>query len=243
MPTSARSNAAQINANFNANLGLNADCLRARVWYLGLDGNHGTNIDFVTVLLHEMGHGLGFQTFTNGSTGAQSGGFPSIWDHFLFGTVTGKLWNDMTNAERAASAISGDKLVWTGASASPRPSRSVLRFGLASATFSGPAAGASPAGAGRRSRLRPVAGIAADLRRGDARWSSRRPGAGLRAATPSTPPTRWPSPARSRFIDRGVCTFAIKTKNAQNAGAIAVLIADNAAGACSRPGLGGRTRR
>ncbi len=39
------------------------------------------------------------------------------------------------------------------------------------------------------------------------------------------------------IIDRGACTFAIKAKNAQNAGAIGVVIANNAAGAA--PGLGG----
>ena len=40
------------------------------------------------------------------------------------------------------------------------------------------------------------------------------------------------------LMDRGVCGFAIKVKNAQNAGAIGVIIADNAAGS-PPPGLGG----
>ena len=40
------------------------------------------------------------------------------------------------------------------------------------------------------------------------------------------------------LVDRGVCTFAVKAKNAQNAGAIAVIVADNAAGA-PPAGLGG----
>lgn len=39
------------------------------------------------------------------------------------------------------------------------------------------------------------------------------------------------------LIDRGVCTFVVKVKNAQNAGAIAVIIANNVAGPA--PGLGG----
>ncbi|MCV2370550.1 protease-associated domain-containing protein [Roseateles oligotrophus] len=107
-------NAAQINANFNSNLG-NAGCLDGTFFYLGLDSNHGANIDFVVTLLHEMGHGIGFQTFTNGSTGAQNGGYLAIWDHFLYGSTAGKLWKDMTNAERQASALSIDKLAWTGA--------------------------------------------------------------------------------------------------------------------------------
>ncbi len=40
------------------------------------------------------------------------------------------------------------------------------------------------------------------------------------------------------LIDRGTCGFVIKVKNAQDAGAIAVIIADNAAG-CPPAGLGG----
>jgi hypothetical protein len=40
------------------------------------------------------------------------------------------------------------------------------------------------------------------------------------------------------LIDRGVCTFPEKVKNAQNAGAIGVIIADNVAGS-PPPGLGG----
>jgi hypothetical protein len=49
----------EINANFNINLG-NADCLAGTPFYLGLDNNHGSAIDLVTVLTHEFGHGLGF---------------------------------------------------------------------------------------------------------------------------------------------------------------------------------------
>ncbi|HWT15385.1 MAG TPA: M36 family metallopeptidase, partial [Patescibacteria group bacterium] len=40
------------------------------------------------------------------------------------------------------------------------------------------------------------------------------------------------------LIDRGTCGFTVKTKNAQLAGAVGVIIADNAAGALP-PGLGG----
>ena len=40
------------------------------------------------------------------------------------------------------------------------------------------------------------------------------------------------------LVDRGVCTFTVKAKNVQNAGAVGVIVADNAAG--SPPaGLGG----
>ena len=59
-------------------------------------------------------HGLGFQTFTSGSTGNYNSGFPSIADRYLYDTVDGLHWNQNTAAQRVASAISIDKLAWDG---------------------------------------------------------------------------------------------------------------------------------
>lgn len=228
-------NAGQITASFNSNLGLNANCLPGRTWYLGLDGNHGTDVDFIPVLLHEMGHGIGFLTSTNGQTGAQNGGFPSVWDWYLMDASTGKLWKDMTNAERAASAISLDKLVWTGpivTAAVP----TVLTFGLASATFSGPATGG--------------AGIVGTVRVGEADYGpalgtspiyaevmpvpEQTAGVGEGCEAFNTTNARAVS-GKIAFITLGVCTVATKTKNAQNAGALAVLIGDTVAETAVQP--------
>ncbi len=222
-------NAAQISANFNSNLGLNANCLPGRTWYLGLDGNHGTDVDFIPVLIHEMGHGLGFQTFTNGSSGALSGGRASIWDRFLFSVAAGKTWADptTTNAERAASSISKDGLIWTGPAVTAAVP-TVLTFGLASATFSGPAAAAitgtvrvgeadfgPPLGVSPISgEVMPVVEQTAGLGEGCEAFSANN----AKAVN-----------GRIAFITLGGCTVATKTKNAQNAGAKAVLLGDTVA--------------
>ena len=107
------STTADISANFNINLG-NTGCLTGIHFYLGLDSNHGNNVDLVTVLTHEFAHGLGFLTFTNGQTGALLSGSPSIWDDFLLDNTTNKTWTLMTNAERQASALNTGHLVWNG---------------------------------------------------------------------------------------------------------------------------------
>jgi uncharacterized repeat protein (TIGR01451 family) len=107
------STTADISANFNINLG-NTGCLPGIHFYLGLDNNHGNNVDLVTVLTHEFAHGLGFETFTNGQTGALFNGSPSIWDDFLLDDTTNKTWTMMTNAERQASALNSGHLVWNG---------------------------------------------------------------------------------------------------------------------------------
>jgi hypothetical protein len=103
----------EINATFNLNVGT-PGCLSSSPWYYGFDGNEGNGVDLVSVLLHEFGHGLGFQTFTSTSTGAPNSGFFSIYDRFLRDDTTGKLWIDMTNSERVASAINTGNLVWAG---------------------------------------------------------------------------------------------------------------------------------
>jgi hypothetical protein len=220
-------NAAQITANFNSNLGLNANCLPGRTWYLGLDGNHGTNVDFVPVLIHEMGHGLGFQTFTNGSSGALSGGVPSIWDRFLFSVADGQPWYLLTNAQRAASAISKDGLIWTGPNVTAALP-TVLTFGLASATFSGPAAGAmtgtvrvGEADFGPPLGTSPISGEVMPV-------TEQTAGAG-EGCEPFSANNARAVNGRVAFITLGVCTVATKTKNAQNAGARAVLLADTVA--------------
>jgi len=50
-----------ITATFNSVIG--AGCAFAKTWYYGLDGGAGpSEDDLVTVVLHELGHGLGFLT-------------------------------------------------------------------------------------------------------------------------------------------------------------------------------------
>ncbi|MDR7135303.1 hypothetical protein J2X06_002512 [Lysobacter niastensis] len=219
---------ADINANFNSNLG-NVGCLTGTFFYLGLDGNHGANIDFVVTLLHEMGHGLGFQTFTNGSTGVPFAGVLSAADHFLLDNSTAKTWYQMTNAERVASAVGVNKLVWNGThvtasvpevlSGTPRllvnsPAAIAGTYAVGTADF-GPALSAS--------------GLAGDVVLGVDSG-----GGGL---TDGCAPISNVVAGKIALVDRGVCTFTIKVKNAQNAGAIGVLVADNVAAPVT--GLGG----
>ena len=105
----------EISTTFNARVGTTGCLENSGGWYLGLDNNHGDRIDLISVLLHEYSHGFGFQTLTSLTTGAQSSGFPTIYDRFLRDNSTGKTWNQMTNAERVASAINTGNLVWAGA--------------------------------------------------------------------------------------------------------------------------------
>jgi hypothetical protein len=221
----------EIRARFNSNLG-QPGCLTDVPFYLGLDNNHGTDIDLVTVLLHEFAHGLGFSTMTNGTTGAFLGGSPSVYDRYTLDLTTGKTWNAMTDAERVASAINARKVVWTGAnvttdvpitlqSGTPRlnisSQPSVNGDYLVGTASFGPEL-TSPGVSGQ---LMPITSTPL-----------------AQACTPLTGADAIAANSNIVLINRGTCAFVDKVKNAQNAGAIGVVIADNAPG--SPPsGLGG----
>lgn len=224
----------QIRARFNINLG-SPNCLAGSPFYLGLDANAGTAVDLVTVLEHEFAHGLGFQTFTNGQTGVQQSSYPSVWDGFLWDNSTGKRWVDMTNAERAASGVNFRKLAWLGANVTSKVP-SVLAAGTQRLNISGPsaaeAAGDYPIGTASFGAAISSPGVSGQLMP----VVDQTDGTGL-ACNPLSGVNTLAVNGRVALIDRGVCGFAVKAKNAQDAGAIGVVIANNAAGPA--PGLGG----
>lgn len=226
---------ADIRARFNVNLG-NVGCLTGTGWYLGLDGNHGSNIDLVTVLLHEFAHGLGFSQFASVTTGSQISGLTDVYGRNLFDKTLNKHWNEMTNAERQASAINSFNVVWTGNQVTDDVP-GVLSPGTPLLTVNAPGgiAGTYAVGAAAFGPVLSSPGITGDVV------------IATDAADVSGPSTSDACTAitnaadvagKIALVDRGTCAFVIKVKNAQNAGAIAVLVADNVAG--SPPaGLGG----
>jgi hypothetical protein len=226
---------ADIRARFNVSLG-STGCLTGVFWYLGLDNNHGANIDLVTVLTHEFGHGLGFQTFTSGSTGAQLASFPSVWDFYLKDNSNGLLWKDMSNAQRAASALNNGRLVWSGpivTAAAP----TVLSLGVPGLTVSGVAAGSTAGtyalGTASFGPLLSSPGVSGDIM---PITGGSAPNSG-NGCTAFNAVDTLAAKGNIALINRGVCTFKTKVANAQAAGAIGVIIQDNAAGA-PPPGLG-----
>src|SRR5262245_102326 len=48
-------------------------------FYLGLDNNHGALNDLLTVVLHELGHGLNYANLVNDSTGAFNQNRPDVY--------------------------------------------------------------------------------------------------------------------------------------------------------------------
>jgi len=215
-----------IQAQFNSNLNGNPACLGGTGWYLGFDDNKGTNIDLVTVLLHELAHGLGFQSFVNSATGALFLGLPDTYLVNLFDNTTGKTWAEMTDAERAASAINPRQVVWTGQNVTAAVP-ATLALGtpimnidapasIAGERLVGGAAFGPPIGA-------PLSGEVALASDGVAAPNGGTPTDGCEPITSDVA-------GKIAILDRGLCGFTVKAANAQAAGAIAVVVADNVAG-------------
>lgn len=216
---------ADITANFNSDLG-KPECFPYG-WYYGLDGNEGpTSVELLPVVLHELGHGLGFSTSTLG--GVQQV-LPHVYDYYLYDRTQGLHWNEMTDPQRTASTQNCSNLVWDGPNVTeqapmrlgPKP---VLRLNAP-----GVLAGDRPVGLASFGTPLSENGVTGDLVY--VNDGQQLPGNGCE-------PILNDVDGKIAFVDRGGCTFVVKAQNAQAAGAIAVVVADSVPG-CPPLGMSG----
>jgi hypothetical protein len=107
---------ADATATFNSDVDDNPNCLTGVTWYYGVDGNPPFGqIDFVTVVLHELTHSLGFLSLVDLATGAKFFGFDDVYSNFLQqqGAVPPD-YPSMTDAQRLIASQSDPNLVWNG---------------------------------------------------------------------------------------------------------------------------------
>jgi hypothetical protein len=102
----------EIEANFNSDVDGQV-VLGSVDFYYGFDGNAGADIDFLSVLLHEIGHGLGIISLIDPNTGAKFNGLNDAYSNQLDDKFT-KL-SIMTNGQRWGAIRDAGNLVWTGA--------------------------------------------------------------------------------------------------------------------------------
>jgi hypothetical protein len=212
---------ADIRAQFNVNLGA-AGCFDGSPFYLGLDGNEGTGVDLLAVVLHELAHGLGFVTFVDTSSGSNQLGSPDAFEHAMLDIGTGKHWDIMTNAERLTSTPHTRRVVWDGPLATGAAPQ-MLTPGTPLLVVTSPPSiqGEYPVG---------LANFGAPLSGHPASGNLRLVQDSGGISTTDGCETISPISGAIALIDRGNCTFNQKVKNAQTAGAVAALIIDNVAG-------------
>jgi hypothetical protein len=189
----------------------------------------------MTVVLHEVAHGLGFATFTNGTTGAFQSGSPSVFDQFLVDAPSGLTWANMTAAQRVASAISTRKLVWNGPNVTTSVG-SLLQPGTPELRVTSPASVAGTYLVGLAAFGPPLTtgGLSGEIMP----ISSQPDDGGGIGCAPFNVANALAAQGKIALMDRGICGFTVKVKNAQNAGAIGAIIVNNVAGS-PPPGLGG----
>lgn len=213
-----------INATFNSNINGSATCLGGTSWYYGFDGlEPALTVELLPVLLHEMGHGLGFSTNTSGTTGNFNSGFPSVFDHFMYDNTTGLVWSAMTPAQRVASAIGVDKLAWNGPAVFNGASTFLGKRPRMVINSPGGIAGTYQAGAASFGAALTVGGLTGDVVLVD---DGVAPGSDGCSALINGAAVA----GNIALIDRGTCAFILKAQAAQAAGATGILMANNVAG-------------
>ena len=221
-----------INAQFNSSVD-NSTCLGTTSWYYGYDHDNGTNVDLLAVVLHEFGHGLGFQTFMNISTGQWSSGNltrADIYGRNLFDRSFGLRWDQMTPSQRAASVTNTGNLVWNGPFVTNNASRFLGPAGVVRVDSPVDIQGEKEFGTADFGPPLGSPAISAQV---------------VEALDANVPTTDICSPivnaaqvaGKIAIIDRGTCSFLSKAQAAQAAGAVAVIIVNNVPGA--PPGMSG----
>jgi PA domain len=215
---------ADIRARFNSELG-KPGCFEGGGFYLGFDGKIPLGqAAFITTVLHEFGHGLGFISLTDETTGERIDGSPDVWEQYMYDNTLRKTWLEMTNDERKASAINGRQLAWNGPRVRAK-APDVLERGVPDLFVAGRGfnrfvlIGAAEFGPPLTDRFLAAPVVPATDT------------AGLTTAcVPLSADSAAKVAGKVALIDRGGCPFTIKVKNAQLAGAKAVIVADNVAG-------------
>src|SRR4249919_3405465 len=196
-------------------------------FYYGLDGNTPAGqISFLDVVMHEFGHGLGFQNFESEATGTFLAGVQDIYSTFTFDNSTGKRWTQMTVAERAASGINYGKVVFDGASATHSTQLTLgPRTGF-NITAPAAIAGDYPYGTASFGAVPSPANFSGTVvvAQDDANAGGPTTTDGCTAITNVAAVA-----GHNALMDRGTCGFAVKAKNAQDAGATGVIIGNTGA--------------
>ncbi len=225
---------AEIQAQFNALL--DTDQCQGLKWYYGLDGSHGDKVDLAVVLLHELAHGLGVSGTTTLSSGSDLQGAPSIHELHTLDLTAGLHWDQMTPAQRKASALNAARLVWDGRSTFT--SANEILGPMTTLTILGPSAIARNAEIGtaafgaiaNKTALTGTIVAAADAADAD----------GPTTTDGCSPYTNAAAIAGNiALVDRGTCTFVKKAQNAQAAGATGLVVIDNRANCSLPPSMGG----
>ncbi len=199
---------------FNSSLD-GPSCLGTVSWYYGLDGVEGNDSDLLSVVLHELAHGLGFNCYVDLDTGELLNGLPDIYSRFVLDTSNGLHWSQMTNPQRLASSERSGEVVWDGAAVTGHADEFLTYPGIV--------------------RVDAPPAISGELLFEGATFGPPLTSPGVNADVVEAVPFDACAPltnalalaGKIALIQRGTCEFTQKVAAAEAAGAIAVLVVNN----------------
>lgn len=228
-----------IQATFNADVDNDA-CLGPTKWYYGYDSNHGGDVDLYVVVLHELAHGLGITGGANLTSGSLQQNVPHIFETHTIDTATGLRWDQMTATQRRDSALNTGHVAWDGAATKAAASKFLSSETTLTVTAPSTVQGNYQIGTAAFGASASTASVSGNVVIGKDAANTDGPTDtdGCSAFTNASAIA-----GNIALVDRGTCSFVTKARNAQNAGAVALVIADNRTKAdddttCDPPGMG-----
>ena len=201
---------------FNGDIGVNPNCLTGRTWYYGLDNDEPADgFDLLAVVLHELGHGLGFSNQITEATGTAFLGLSDIYANFSRDNTSGLYWNQMDKQRRAVAGVNTGNEVWRGPNVEGAAPGFLMGRPFVRGAFGNKEA--QPATFG--TELRPPPGVTGAL----ALYNDGTAPTSDACQLVSDPGVS----GKIAIIDRGTCAFAFKAAVAQLAGAVGVIIVNN----------------
>ncbi len=179
-------------------------------------------INFYEVAVHEFGHGLGFASYTDESTGQFFSGFPTIYDHCLYDLTMNDTWNNMTASQIQQSATNTGNLVWncpdvTNDIPNVLDNHPVLVINSPASLAGEILAGGAEFGPALQ--LIPPGNVTDDLALAEDNTAP-----DVNDACETVDPS---VSGMIAVIRRGNCAFVTKVKNAQDAGAVGAVVVNN----------------
>jgi hypothetical protein len=203
------------NAELDGNSGLS--------WYYGLDGNTPSNlVNFSDVIAHELGHGLGFASFANLETGAFAFGDPDIFSTLIYDSEVFLSWESMNDSGRVTSATNDPFVVWFGPYSNTAADgvNDYIASGKQNVTIAGTS---FPAQQASFSSNISENGFTGDL-------ALVNDGVDITSDAAQVIINTTELSGKIALVDRGIVNFDLKVSRAQDAGALAVVIANNVGG-------------
>ncbi len=190
------------------------------VFYYGLDPAPVGTSSLYSTVLHEMAHGLGFANFVNDATGAWWSSYPDIFSVFTLDMTSMLHWTEMTQAQRQASAINTNNLVWDGPSVTAEVPETLYGSTMNLEMTAPPGVAGNYLAAGA---------IFGEVQNDPVSFTGDIELVNTGSATPTDgcDPLIAFTPGNIAFMDRGTCEFGVKALNAQDAGASAAVIAND----------------